>query len=419
MALPRVAVVHAPHGSAHLSDIERSASGLCRPVLLFTEEAAEAHPWVVNAADRRFPVAVAGAGRLVATAAALGLDGVTTFHDAHVDDADTVARALGLPGAPATPSPWDKLRQRATLWKAGLTDVRCRRVDSRQDFDRAVGELPPPCVLKPRRGAGGSGIAFLRDAEDVRHQRTTRTHWTGLTLETVLRRGAHPVRPDWLADFVSVETVSGETDHETVAVFDKLPVEVSPHAGPDGADAVGVTGDVLPSQLPRDGEEQVRSYVRACLEALGVRWRVTHTEVRVTPEGPDLIEINGRVGGHLDRLLRLVGGPDLLRSAFLVALGSCPPHAAPDSPHDCVMGYFPPFPERAGAVRSRVTADDLLSLDGVCAVEEVAAAGEAREATGYRMANLMLRADTPEVLRRRSTEAARAVRHLFAADTGG
>ncbi|MFI5993958.1 acetyl-CoA carboxylase biotin carboxylase subunit family protein [Streptomyces sp. NPDC051362] len=415
MSLPRVGVIHSPFGAASIRDIKRSAAGLCDPVILFTDEVARAHEAMVGVAAKLFEVAVAPQAELVDTCRSLGLKGVTTFHDAHVEDVDVVAVMLGLPGAAAVESPWDKFAQRQYLRAAGLTGVRCFRVDCLEDFERAIAEVSPPCVLKPRRGVGGSGVAFLQDLRDVQHQRAERQDWMGLTLETWLPQGAHPVRPDWLGNFVSVETVSTGDEHHAVAVFDKSPIVVVRHGGREGADAVSVTGDIVPSQLPRIQQDAICAHVRYCLETLGVRWRVTHTEVQLTPDGMDIIEINGRMGGHLNRLLRLVGSTDLVKSAFSVALG-VPPALPATEPDGYAMGYFPPFSGRTRQVMSRVTAADLRRLDGIVGVDEVAARGSARADSGYRMANVTLRAGTADELHKVAIGASRGIRELFAAD---
>ncbi len=89
----------------------------------------------------------------------------------------------------------------------------------------------------------------------------------------------------------------------------------------------------------------------AALDALDVRWRVTHTELRVTQSEVEIIEVNGRVGGYLARLLRPLGGPDLVRAALTVALGRVPNCEGPvDDRRGYMFGLYMPFPRREGMV---------------------------------------------------------------------
>jgi len=52
----------------------------------------------------------------------------------------------------------------------------------------------------------------------------------------------------------------------------------------------------------------------AATKALRVRTGFLHTEIKVTPSGPRVIEVNGRLGGGLPNLLQQAAGFDLLRA---------------------------------------------------------------------------------------------------------
>jgi hypothetical protein len=412
-SLPVVGVLHSPYGAVNLMEIARSAAGLCRPVILIRKPVARRHPDVVAMAGRLFEVHVLD-GAAVDVVHRIRPVGLTTFHDDDLEHLDAALSAAGLPGAATVANPWDKLTQRRRLWDRGLGRVHAEAVDSIGDFRSAVATVGLPAVLKPRRSVGGAGIAFLRDDSDVAYQARHRRRWSGLLVENMLADGVHSGGTDWLADFVSVETIcTDELRH--VAVFDKSPVTVIRRAGSEGSDIVSVTGDVTPSRLPPAAAAEVLAYVSASLSALGVRWRVTHTEVKLTPTGPEIIEVNGRVGGHLNRLLRLVGGPDLVKAALTVAMGRLP-DTVTSVPQGFAMGYFPPFPDRSGAVRSHVQPRDLRALPGVVGVDEIAAVGRERAETGYRMANVTMFAAAADQLDAARAQTVEGISGLFAAD---
>ncbi|XEC33111.1 ATP-grasp domain-containing protein [Streptomyces fradiae] len=414
-------VVHRPYGAAGLRDVYRAAQGLCRPVLIFRGPVAGTYPELVELARAMFPVHVLPDDDPVPAVAALRLRGLTTFHDDELDFTDHLLRALDLPGAPATGSPWDKLVQRRAFARAGLSTLPFASVDSAEEFRRALREVRLPAVLKPRRAVGGRGVTFLRDPDDVRRVLSLRTSWAGLLLEGLIPPSAHPSGVPWLADFVSVETVSTATRRTHCAVFDKAPVSIRDAAGPEGADLVRVTGDVVPSRLPAQTRDLVLKRTGEALDALGTRCRVTHTELRVTPDEIEVIEVNGRVGGHLTRLLRPLGGPDLVRSALTLALGETAGEELPEQPADLgrsgfMVGLFVPFPHEDGTVASRVSRADLRALPGVVGVDEVAEHGAARADTGFRAANVTLRFATAEELDAAVGPVARGIAGLFAAD---
>ncbi|MDM4721492.1 hypothetical protein QTQ03_18535 [Micromonospora sp. WMMA1363] len=142
---------------------------------------------------------------------------------------------------------------------------------------------------------------------------------------------------------------------------------------------------------------------------------MTHTEVKLTPDGPDIIEINGRVGGHLNRLLRLVDGPDLVAVALSLAMGREPEMTAAGQ-KGYAMGIFPSFSDRQGVVRSQVSPDDLRRLPGVVHVDEVVSVGQPRQANDFRMANVALWAPTAQQLDRDATATVAGIRRFFGED---
>lgn len=408
MAEPRVGIVHAPDAAASLPEILSAARGLARPVLIFRRPVAARHPSLVAAARRVADVTVID--QLTPSAVrAMQLVGLTTFHDSEVDGVDAVLTELGLPGAGAIARPWDKLRQRHLL----PTGIQALPVDSTRDLLRGVRYLGLPGVLKPRRASTGSGLAILTDLSDVELEVRARCGWSGLTYEQLIPHGEHPSGVPWLGDYVSVETISDGDGHDCVAVFDKQRLAIG-RAG-EGRLEVHETGDVLPSRLPDRIRRTVVDLTRRALDSLGVRWRVTHTEVKVTRDVMEVIEVNGRVGGEVARLLRLLDGPDLIRGALTVALGQ-----TTDRPRHRRDGFVAtiavPFSRRTGVVRSEVSRHDLRAIPGVIAVDEVASPRLPIAASGRPACSLVIGATDPGELDRLMGRVLDAVGRLFAAD---
>jgi biotin carboxylase len=414
--MKRLGIVYGPRAAATLAEIMRASAGLCQPVLLVFESIAVERPEVVAFARKLIAVEVIADGDLSGAVTRLGLDGLVTFADSSLDEVDAVLRELALPGAAEVPATWDKLVQRQWLSAHGLTRLGAVRVDTAADFAAAVAETGLPAVLKPRREAGGRGLSMIHRQADVTFVAGARKHWGGLLLESMLPNGRHPSGVGTLADFVSVETFSTGDEHRHVALFDKKPISWVPRKAPEGADAVSVSGDLTPSRLPDADREAVLSYTTRCLKALGVRWRVTHTEIKLTPAGPELIEVNGRVGGFLNRLLRLTNGVDLVRGAVCLALAAEPPSGSNTEVNGWAMGLFPSFQQRGGRVLSQVGASELRRLPCVAGVDEIAQCGQERQATGFRMANLTLLASGADELDAAASQAEQAIRAHFAAD---
>jgi hypothetical protein len=413
-SLPLVGVVFAPQGAAGLRDIFVAAKGLCRTVMIFRTDVAAAHPDLVNTAQRLGDAKVwDGTSQDLA---GLGLDGLTTFHDDELDPVDDVVAELGLPSRCANVTrAWDKWEQRRTLNRCGASALPIAAVDSSRAFQAAVRSVGLPAVLKPRRGVGGAGVAFVMSPTDIAYQLANRCQWPGLLLEKMAVTGEHPSGVPWLGGFVSVETVSVGHRRRHLAVFDKTPAAVVFRTGQDGADAVRMTGDITPSQLPDEVRNRVLDLTTRALDALGVRWRVTHTELWVSADSVQIIEVNGRVGGHLARLLRLLGGPDLVRCALMAACGREPEEDRPRRP-GFAAGLFPTFLDPDPTVRSSVSRLDLRRMPGVVGVDEVAERGTAKRQNGYRAANITLLAPDADTLTKHCRAAYDGLAELFRAD---
>jgi hypothetical protein len=271
-------------------------------------------------------------------------------------------------------------------------------------------------VLKPRRGSVSSGVAFIESSDDIRYQELHRREWRGLLLENQIMTGSHPANLERLTDYISIETIN-TLQHQHIAVFDKIAISLVRRTGPDGADSIIETGSILPSRLPSDAMAEVLDYVSSCLTALGIRWRVTHTEVKLSPSGPEIIEVNGRTAGYLSRVIRLVAGADLVRAALSLAMGT-PPSPMPEHLDGSVMLLMPTFPDRGSIVRSHVSRAELRSLPCVVGVDEVAVYNQPRDAYGHHMAIVVLQAPTVEEIDRAADGVLAAVGQLFAADLG-
>jgi hypothetical protein len=124
---------------------------------------------------------------------------------------------------------------------------------------------------------------------------------------------AHPLGP-WLGDHLSVQTMSFAGKHQLIGVMDK-----PPHAPPFRA-----TGDVCPSVLPDDLRMECERVALAAIDALGIEYGWSHTELKLTEDGPNLLEVNGRMSGTADGASMRLYGSSPLRAWFDLALGKMP-----------------------------------------------------------------------------------------------
>lgn len=420
--LPRVGVLYKANSSAGLRDIYVASQGVCNVIIFSLKLDMQETPEVFFAAQSLFEVAsFTHRMDLLERVTSMRLDGLTTFHDNYLDLVDFVLQATKLPGSGSVGNPWDKKIQRRKFLKCGASKVRSMQVECATDLSKAVANIGLPGVLKPRRSVSGIGVTFINNVCDVEFQNTQRESWCGLLYEESMAGNEAISSLPAVGDTISVESVSTDRDHVHLALFDQLPRSIAPRQGVDTSDSVATTGMFSPTRLTGNLRESALSCASLALEALDIRWRVTHTEIRITEHGPEALEVNGRVGGHVANVLRILGGPDLVRVSLLAAFAS--PEAARAIPaidvehHRTVGELYMSFPQRAGWVLSNVSRADLLRIPGTIGVDQVARQGDARSVTRFlAFNNLSMKLEDGSDFIRHLQSTIRYAARLFAKD---
>ena len=282
----------------------------------------------------------AAAAREVARA---GVDGLTAFADGSLLRLSDLGERLGLA---VNPRPValrlvDKLEERRALAAHGLPGPGFRAftpADGPERVARALADLEPPLVLKPAVGAGGShvhpALSIAAAVELIERRRAEGDRGT-ILVETCLGAFPPPTRGG-LGDYVSVELVSLDARHRVLAVTGRMPV----------APPFRETGAFVPDQLEPAERAEVVATAQAAADALGVQVGCLHVEIKLTAEGPRVIECNGRPGGGgIPQVLRDVGAADPYLCAAAVAMGEEPPvqEPAPDGPIGFAFALQPPL----------------------------------------------------------------------------
>jgi biotin carboxylase len=166
-------------------------------------------------------------------------------------------------------------------------------------------------VVKPQVGSGSRDTFQVDDAESLlRCLGEAQRGSEDILIEDLLRE-AHPREAQRFGDVLMVdsEVSEGRMNHYVVAGHF---IPAPPFRG---------TGSFIPSHLDEAETEAVLDVTGAALQALGVDNGFTNTDLILTPDGPRVLEVNGRIGGQIPALLRLIGAPLLLPEAMKFAVG--------------------------------------------------------------------------------------------------
>lgn len=286
------------------------------------------------------------------------LRAVTTFCDPMVLPAAHVRHELGLGGTSVESARLltDKFLQRKRLAQAGIEQTPCLAVPAPGELSSIPGSIGLPAVIKPRTSVG-SAYTFRIRSQDELDQAVANIPppvWAagGVLVEAELPgRGLSDVG---LADYVSVETLSTDGRHIPVAVTARLAL----------APPFRERGGVMPAGLSAADMRRVTQLAVAALDAIGVSDGVSHVEIKLHADGVNVIEVNGRLGGHVAWLWKRIGGGDIVALEINAA---CRKEATWPEPLCDVVAfrYLLPAPMTVGRVRAISGMAQVRELPGV------------------------------------------------------
>jgi biotin carboxylase len=280
-----------------------------------------------------------GARAMVAAAQSVAarepVHGVLAWDESRVVQGAKVAEALGLPGGDrqAVMRCRDKHLTRETLAAAGVPQARSIVVASTGEARAAADQIGYPVVLKPRAMAASIGAVLARDPGEL------------AACFTFARDAAGPGAWPHDAGVLAEEYLTGP----------EISIDAAVHGGRVhplfvARKEIGYlpyfeeTGHLVDAADPLLTEPGLHALVQDTHTALGFTNGMTHTEVKLTPAGPKIIEVNARLGGDLIPYLGLrATGVDPGLAAAAVACGQ-PPQVATDRSLVGAIRFF--YPDR-------------------------------------------------------------------------
>ncbi len=281
-------------------------------------------------------------------------DGITTYSERMVEPAARLASSLGLAfHTPATAALLrDKHAQRQRLREAGVQATASFVVMRPSDWPAALAEVGLPAVVKPRRGEGSQHTHLVQDAGSgarLVEQLLAEPSFPLVVEEYLSGRRSEP-----FGDYVSVETAVRNGDVRHLAVTGKFPL----------LEPFRELGHFWPAHLDERERSEILELTTDALTALGVATGVVHSEVKLTPDGPRLIEVNGRVGGMISELAKRACGADLAGLVARIALAA-PADCRPLVPARVFFQYHNAPPPAATRLESIDGMADVRRVPGV------------------------------------------------------
>jgi biotin carboxylase len=264
--------------------------------------------------DTRDPEALIEAARPLTQS--LPVAGVFTYDEALVHATAHLTQALGLPGSPpdAVLACRDKAATRSTLAAAGVPQPASQPVRTAQEAVAAAETIGYPVVVKARGLAGSLGVVRADDAAAVAEGFTAATsaQWPGV--------------PRYEADALVEEFLTGPEISIDAIVVDGVCTPLAIARKQTGLEPFfEETGHTVDAADPLLTDGPLMDQLARVHKALGFTTGATHTEFKLTPAGPRLVEINARLGGDfIPYLGALATGCAPAVTAAHVAAGKTP-----------------------------------------------------------------------------------------------
>ncbi len=289
----------------------------------------------------------------------LGPHGIACFTDGNLPWTAEVAELLGLPFHSRSTAErlTDKLAQRTALRDHGLPTPPFWDADLLAD-PRVVAEVVAhgfPLVLKPRRGTSSTDTERVSDAAELAE--AVRDSEPGkMLLEGYIPDPTVPRTGEGSAPYVSVELLVSRGEVVALGVTGRTPL----------AEPFRETGFLFPADVSDELAAELTAAAVAATGAIGVVTGALHVELKCTDDGPVVIEVNGRPGGHaVHPLLRRALAIDTVQLAMQVAIGSDVTMDDSHAPQGVAFRYDVQPDARLHVVTAVEGLDSVLRIPGV------------------------------------------------------
>jgi carbamoyl-phosphate synthase large subunit len=185
-----------------------------------------------------------------------------------------------------------------------------------------LADLAFPVIIKPKDGSSSQGVFRAESFEEIGTYRPVTQAFSrdrSVIIEEFLEG------PEF-----SIESITSQ-GKTTVVQFTEKFITDFPHTVE--------MGHLQPAPLSLQERKSIEEAVIQAIDAIGIDFSASHTEIKLTEEGPKVIEIGARLGGDFisSYLTTASCGVDLDRAAVQVALGIPPDLARRRERYACIQ----------------------------------------------------------------------------------
>ncbi|WP_211243930.1 ATP-grasp domain-containing protein [Mycobacterium genavense] len=218
--------------------------------------------------------------------------------------ADALSEALHpITGAPTngtalSPARRDKYLMIERIKEQGLRGARQILVEDEDQLLNWHKKVGGRVILKPLRSAGNDGVAWCDSPDEAVRAFRHLNRRSNVLYE---RHDGVVAQECLVGTEYTVDTVSCDGVHQVCDIWETH--RISANGVPD----LTVAWRLLPAT--GEVQDELVAYALAVLDALGIRYGAAHAEIKMTADGPCLIEVGARIAGaNLPASARLATG---------------------------------------------------------------------------------------------------------------
>lgn len=273
------------------------------------------------------------------------LAGITTFAETLIPLTARLARRLSLPyhDIADISAITRKDAQRKRLADSGLTNIRCATVTNAAQAERAIQDVGCPAIVKPIVGAGSRDTFMVKNLAE--YLQVARLLLNGIcprhyVVEQLLQ--GIPACGPW-GDYIAVDCIAEKEAIRPLFVTSKFQL----------AEPFRERGGYGPGSMASEKTlEKVSELGCLAVRELGIQHGIADVEMKLTPSGPQVIEVNGRLGGWVDDIASRSQAANPVLAAVRAALGRSVALPPPSLPSRIAFHYLIVPPMSAVAIES-------------------------------------------------------------------
>ena len=265
-------------------------------------------------ADKKIVVSTTDTKRVLEVAKENDIDGIITIaSDRPMRTVAKVAEELNLIGIDekTAVNATNKSKMRDALKKYSVPIPMYFSVDDYEQYLEAIKKIKNKnykCIVKPADNSGSRGIRLIENYEEKELEKVYKY------CKENSNSGSLVVEEFMQGPEVSVETISYKGVCHVIQVTDKITT---------GSPYFVEMGHNQPSSLDLKTIEKIKKVALDANKAIAIKDGPSHTEIKVTKDGPKIVELGARLGGDniTTHLVPYSTGVNMVEACINIALG--------------------------------------------------------------------------------------------------